>query len=363
MRQLHGRAPGPRRCYRCDVTTVLATSSLAVLEVCRRDGLDTEAMLAAVGLRLPDLSAPGARIPVSTATALWRIARERARDPAIGLRAVDAARFGAYHVFDCLIAASATVGGAFEHLQRGFPLINSAVALSITRRAEGMWLHLVPAVPLASTYVEYTLAALFRRVRGTTGSAFCPERVQLAVPSTPTVGELQRTFDSEIELGAAASGLLLSHRTWNEPNPGHDRRLEQVLARHARRLIAELDEPIELVRLQATIREQLAAGDPSLSAVARRLAISPRSLQRMVARHQLRYAQLLERARVTAAEDYLRDSQYGLAEIAERVGFSQHSSFTRAFRQATGRSPSEYRRRIARATSKTQRPPSRSRPT
>jgi AraC-like DNA-binding protein len=328
------------------VATVLATSSLAILEVCRRDGLDTEEMLAAVGLGPEDVTEPGARIPIATATALWRLARERASDAAIGLRAVEAARFGSYRVIDYLSASAATVGGAFGHLARCFPLINSSVALSIARRPEGVWLRLIPAAPLVSTYVEYTLAAIFRRVRSALGCRFHPERVQLAFPTAPSVRELQLAFDSEIELGAGASGLLFSQRAWDQHNPARDEGLERTLAGHARRLVMELGEPTELVLLRATIREQLRVGDPSLPAVARQLVTSTRSLQRMLAGHQLRYAKILEQTRIAAAEEYLRDPRCALSEIAGLVGFSHQSSFTRAFRNATGRSPSEYRRRL-----------------
>ena len=42
--------------------------------------------------------------------------------------------------------------------------------------------------------------------------------------------------------------------------------------------------------------------------------------------------------------DYVKSELYSLAEIAERLGFSSVSHFSRAFKNRTGQSPMEYRR-------------------
>ena len=41
----------------------------------------------------------------------------------------------------------------------------------------------------------------------------------------------------------------------------------------------------------------------------------------------------------------LRDTETGILEIALKYGFSSHEAFTRAFKEAYGMTPSEYRRK------------------
>jgi AraC family transcriptional regulator len=48
--------------------------------------------------------------------------------------------------------------------------------------------------------------------------------------------------------------------------------------------------------------------------------------------------------RLERAKELLADSDRALIDIALALKFSCHANFTRAFRQATGRTPAEYRR-------------------
>jgi PAS domain S-box-containing protein len=55
-------------------------------------------------------------------------------------------------------------------------------------------------------------------------------------------------------------------------------------------------------------------------------------------------SQLISHTRLTAASRLLEDSRKPVAEIAHACGFYDHSAFTRAFRAATGMTPTRFRR-------------------
>jgi AraC family transcriptional regulator len=50
------------------------------------------------------------------------------------------------------------------------------------------------------------------------------------------------------------------------------------------------------------------------------------------------------KAKLQRAQQMLRDSRMHLATIAECLGFTSQSHFTRAFRQFAGQTPSDFRR-------------------
>ena len=54
--------------------------------------------------------------------------------------------------------------------------------------------------------------------------------------------------------------------------------------------------------------------------------------------------QLISRVRIAAASRLLRDTTNSVADIAVACGFYDHSAFTRAFRSATGVTPTEFRK-------------------
>jgi AraC-like DNA-binding protein len=82
----------------------------------------------------------------------------------------------------------------------------------------------------------------------------------------------------------------------------------------------------------------------TLPAVAAILAISPRHLQRVFEQCGSRtFSEELRWRRMNAACELLARPALPIAEVAQRVGYSQGPHFARAFRRCHGLSPSLYR--------------------
>jgi len=86
----------------------------------------------------------------------------------------------------------------------------------------------------------------------------------------------------------------------------------------------------------------------TLSSLARRASMSPRTLQRQF-KETVGYGpyEWLVRERVALAKDLLQASKHTLSRIAETVGFNSQETFRRHFRRIAGVSPITYRRQFA----------------
>lgn len=326
-------------------STILAVSSAALLKACARCGVKTAPLLAAAGLSGDVVRYPVGRIAPSSAAALWRLALERCGDPALALHAAESLPLGAYRVLDYLAATAHTIGSAFEQLAEHFALINSGMRLALEPTARGTWLRLGLPAPALLPYVEYTLAAIYLRVRTSTTLGFAPLAVELAFPAPAHRAEHDRVFGCHVRFHAARSGLLIGREAWRAANPHGDPDLFAMLDLHARRLSSHLGAAGGYTdKVRAAIGDQLRCGELSLSAIARRLATSTRSLQRHLELEGIHYLGLVETTRRAEAQAHLLDRRLSVSEVAARVGFAQPSSFTRAFRRWTGQTPQAYRR-------------------
>ena len=72
--------------------------------------------------------------------------------------------------------------------------------------------------------------------------------------------------------------------------------------------------------------------------------MSTRTLSRRLRDEGSALPDLTRDARIDQAERLLAGSDLPLAKIARQLGFSELATFSRAFKQATGRSPGEFRR-------------------
>ena len=96
-------------------------------------------------------------------------------------------------------------------------------------------------------------------------------------------------------------------------------------------------------RVRAVLLEMLPAGRCSIEAVAQRLAVSKRSLQRQLADESVGFQEVLSGVRQELALHYLSRTDISAGEISWLLGFQESNSFIRAFRSWTGTTPAAYR--------------------
>jgi AraC-like DNA-binding protein len=113
--------------------------------------------------------------------------------------------------------------------------------------------------------------------------------------------------------------------------------------------LEKLDQNDVTARVRGVIIEGLSVGRVSKAVVARRLNMSPRTLQHRLTLHDTSFHDLAEETRQTLARAYLEDRSLTLTEIAYLLGFSNESNFSRAYKRWTGQPPGAVRRAGERA--------------
>jgi AraC-like DNA-binding protein len=91
------------------------------------------------------------------------------------------------------------------------------------------------------------------------------------------------------------------------------------------------------------IETLLPGGYPVIGEVAQLLQVSSRTLQRQLSEEGLSYSGLVERCRCRTACESLQHTSDPVQDIAAMLGYSDVSSFSRAFHRWTGKTPRAYR--------------------
>ncbi|HEX5793341.1 MAG TPA: AraC family transcriptional regulator [Rheinheimera sp.] len=99
-----------------------------------------------------------------------------------------------------------------------------------------------------------------------------------------------------------------------------------------------------LLQLRQFIMQQLPQA-PRLTAAARALNMSCRTLQRALKQADSSFRQLVSQCRHQLAQRYLQDASLSLQHIAYQLGFEEQSSFQKAFKCWQGCSPGVFRQR------------------
>jgi AraC-like DNA-binding protein len=327
--------------------TIAATSTLAMVRTAGARGVDTARVLAEAGLTREFLEDPDARIPAPTVLSIWETLRERTGDPALQLVAPMTLPWGAYRVIDYLVASSATVGDGIRYFVRFFELIAEAVTLRIDQHDDEYCLSLSMADgrPVPPVYVDYVFAALVSRIRMRIQPGLQVRRVELRQPEPSTSATYGEVFRAPVRFGAMADRLCFSEAEWDSPTATADESLVRLMEEHARILAQRI--PHASAGFRTEVQKAIAATLPeggSAEAVARMLHVSVRTLQRKLVETGTTFREVSETVREQLAEEYLTDRKVSIAEVAFMLGFSDQSSFNRAFFRWTGESPGRWRR-------------------
>ncbi|MFC4249874.1 AraC family transcriptional regulator [Sinimarinibacterium flocculans] len=309
-------------------------------------GCDGECLMREAGMDPRVLEDPHGRYPLEQTTRLWRLAVDATGDPCLGLRVASGVTHTTFHALSYSLLASATLKEAFGRIARYFRIASDAADTHF--EAHGDEYHVLirmrPGGPQpAPEAIDAFLSVYVRMCRSVLGRDYAPRRIEMR-RSRPAGGEcFERILRAPIVFGAPENRLVFDRESFerrlDSANPELARHNDAIVVRH----LARIDRDHIGARVEAAFIERLPQGEPSQEDIAQQLAMSPRSLQRRLADEGCSYKALLDRTRRELALSYLRDARHSVCEITYLLGFSDTSSFTRAFRRWTGRTPTAWR--------------------
>lgn len=157
--------------------------------------------------------------------------------------------------------------------------------------------------------------------------------------------DIARMFHAPLMYGAAHAGFSFEARWLDLPVVATADMLQAFLREAPVPLLIHYRGAARMTdRARSLLRARLHAQLPGLAEVARELGMSAQTLNRRLALEGSAYQALKNDLRRDAAIDYLTRSDLSLMEIANRLGFSEASTFHRSFKSWTGVAPGEYRR-------------------
>ena len=152
-------------------------------------------------------------------------------------------------------------------------------------------------------------------------------------------------FECGIKQHQAKLSLSFTKSDLLYPIPHMDPTLNNILGKQAETLLAHLPENDDfLVRLRDNLLRCLHEGRSDASTVAREMGLSERTLHRRLKNKNRVYRDVLKEIRKSMSVNYLSDPKLTLSEIALLLGYSEQSTFSRAFKHWYGMPPLKYQK-------------------
>ncbi|SOE06435.1 AraC-type DNA-binding protein [Variovorax sp. YR752] len=324
--------------------TVAIQQVHSILMGARDRGVDVAGVLARAGIAPSLLESPLARISQRQYALLIRALRRELRDEIWGLLSgpLPPGSFG-----QCMrqLVRCATLG---EALRDGFAAYHLLLHDFVPRlTVQGGSAHVQFVLRRASdARLDYALKA-FMLFAFNASSWLVARRIPLLevdYTAEQTNTETSRVYQVPIRYGQAHVGMSFEARWLDLPVVQSPQSLREFLAGSPANLIVKYRDTSSLTeRIRRLLRKRLGSELPSLEEVGDALAVTPQTLRRRLRDEGRGFQQIKDELRRDAAIECLLHTPLPLLDIANRVGFSEASTFHRAFKQWTGVAPGEYR--------------------
>jgi AraC-like DNA-binding protein len=336
----------------CPVVTQPTVWARALSQFVRRAesvGIARAELLTHAGVSEGQLADPDARVPLDALYATLEMMSDASGDPLAHMRVINDFDLAALDALAFVVMTSATLGAGIDAMLRHQHVFNDGERYDLEERGGWAKLWYRPWGPKRRAHAlmseMFAVDVLVNGAAMTGGAKF--ERARVLLPhAAPRARTEHRALLGGVaaEFGKPRCEVWLRRKDLARPiaAPGQ----EAVCAFFERRL----EERVRVLPARTIggrtrdllLREPELAGDAS--AVAKRLRLSVRTLQRRLAEEQTSVRVLADEVRRARALPLL-ESGHSIAEIAYVLGYSEASVFHRAFRRWTGTTPETYRAR------------------
>ena len=327
-----------------DASVVLRLGYQAI----RRAGLPTEEILTKAGVALNQVD-QNARTPLNAQYAFWVAAEEVSKNPDIGLYLGEHLPLYRGQVIEHLFISSENFGEGLKRALAYQRLISDAFHATLVQ--EDGRCYLTNGVrPWAENIVnrhfsECALSGILRFFKFITEGRFEPIYIDFNFSEGAADEEYLRVYECPVSLGQKETRLyfdpsILDYALWQaEP---------ELLQLHEQLAIEKLQElaRYDLVgEVRRAIGSTLESGETTLETVAAQLCITTRRLRTQLSEANTSFQQILSDYRCRLAKKLLANTSESVERIVYLTGFSEPSTFYRAFKRWTNETPVEYRKR------------------
>jgi AraC-like DNA-binding protein len=318
-----------------------AASALLLVRLGTEHGVPAQTALAGTGLSLDELRTPGTEVTGAQELALLRNLMRACPDPALPLEAGRRYHLTTYGIWGFALASSPTVRDALAVGSQFVDLSFTFCALQVEQDDAELRLCLDDAaVPedVRAFVVARDLTGL-RTIVDELVAGLPLQRLTVRQPAPPDPAPWWLVFGAVPEFEAERNVAVIDVAALDLPLPQADELTAAMTQRQCRELVERRRARAGVAGL---VRDELVrspADMPDVDAVARRLAVSERTLRRRLADEGTSFRTLVEEVREALAEELLATGSLSVEQVARRLGYAETASFTHAFTRWKGVSP------------------------
>jgi AraC-like DNA-binding protein len=323
-----------------------------IVEYVRSQGKPVGSLLKILGVDETGLIDPDTRVPDAVCEPLMAEAERLCADPNIGLHVGLGMQASNLGVLGLLLLTCKSAREAFDLVMRYQTLVGNGGNVRLEEQAAELVLVYAEHPQRPSLYPRHTVEScligwcqIAMALGGIQGSL---SKVTLVCDPPEDMSEQQEAFGCVVEYNAEQNSLRMPRTNSEVGFFSGDEGLKAILETQAKQRLSALtnaqkDQNPIVEQSKQFVADSIAYGVPGIDDLAGKFCISTRTLQRQLDASGKTYKQLVDDVRTDLATQFMRDQELSLLDVALMLGFSEQSSFQRAFKRWFDKTPGQYR--------------------
>lgn len=312
--------------------------------------VDPQQLLLSAGIDPAMLTDPNAAFPLQAFAQLMVLTAERLQIPDFALQMAAFKGLTVLGPIALIGLNSATVEDALKRVKEAMPYHSPALQIRLERTEQWSQIYLVHDVVLNAEQKRHLAEHMFLYALNVVRSFSRQPGTDWTInfEHSPGLSEqrYKQLYNCKVKFNQPFDSLLFPTSVLDIPMQAANSEIGNISERYVRSLIR--NHPLDLIQqIEELIQRQLGVSRCTLQLIAEQLNMPSYSLQRRLAALNTCFEDIIDRLRRSRAEKMLPLTALPLTRIAESLGYSSQTSFTRSCHRWFGESPQALRTRLS----------------
>ncbi len=318
----------------------------ALLSSLERKGFSVEKTLSANDLTLDDINSPTNRVSYDVVIAISRYAWKMLGDESLGL-SPKSMKIGAFNFAGQICIGAKSLGLALEELINFYNFLEPGYQLAINTIDNETEIVLQlddPDYDLHHLLTDFVMLGIYRFACWLTDKNIVMKEAHFPFPPPPHEADYNLVYSCPKYFNSHKSSIKFSSDNLKLEIKKNRRDLKRYVASTPKNFtnIIKHDDSFS-ARVKRIIEAHEGPEYPNFEYVAEQLHMVPKTLRQRLKCEGITYQKIKDVMRRDLAIYYLYQPHCSIADIAEKVGFTETGAFIRAFKSWTDMTPGVYR--------------------
>ena len=331
-----------------NMLTVLISSVKPILYYASLRGIDADTLLSRANIDPPLLDSPNNRISIELMDRIFKQAMALTKDENLGLHVGELYEPGSANILGHILMNCRTMREILLKFIEYNEILSGGFKINISHKKNG---SIIMEYKIFHTdysiirqHVDYLLCGTIAIGSALVGRHITPLEVRFQHKAPQDITEYQRIFKAPLRFDQPMNALVYDKNFHEIPVSQANLELLIHFEQYAQQILSEIRSGKAFTKkISSLLVNELIKKQPTIKTIAEKLSMTVRSLQRRLDSENTSYRIIFNDVYKKTSISYLLHHELSVTEIAYLLGFSEPSTFRRAFKRWTGLTPNEYR--------------------